>query len=93
MAAREDVTQWPYIAVGPHCWGRGKDVGEALRYAKKNLPNFVHPRKDEACYRVYKVGPGSYVEDVNGAICYPLAGPKPEHVGDFGVSLKPFVKQ
>lgn len=81
---------WPFLAVGPNCWGRGKTEKEALQYAKKNLPRLCTPRKDVACYRVYRVGPGSYVDDIDGSIIYPQAGPKPEHLGDYGVGLRPF---
>ena len=52
-----------YMVVGPHCWGKGDTVEEALKSAKKNKPSGF--RGD---YEAFDVPDDAFVDDYNGSV-------------------------
>lgn len=60
------MSQTVYIAIGPYCWGRADTALSALKNAKRNLPRFITPIRNKAMFRVWKVHPDSYVNEMGG---------------------------
>lgn len=65
-----------YLAIGPHCWGRGATREEAVKGAKQHWPNsYRHPvykrimRPQDKHFSIYtSTDPKLYVNDF-GVVC------------------------
>lgn len=66
-----------YVAVGPHCWGRGKTMAEAKRKAKRFAPSWMRT----LVFRMFKIT-GDDQPYVNGMgyVCCDADGAKIEEV-------------
>jgi len=76
-----DARLTEYIAIGPHCWGRGDNERQAVRYMMQNIP-FLEVRDNKRKllhYVVYRVAPGAEVTG-HGSIEYGLDDPAPVEV-------------
>lgn len=73
-----------YFAVGPNCWGKGKDRTAATKQMKRNWPSFVQPSAE---YAVYSCPPGTRVTDF-GELAYPKDCEKPPFLISRGTANK-----
>ena len=55
------------IALGPYCWGKGKDSRTALRKARQNLPRFCRQRTYEVT--LVDAPADAYVNNM-GRVCW-----------------------
>lgn len=67
------MTERIYIAVGPHCWGKGDTSREAVKNMRRNVPTML---KGNGEFGVYSCHPESRVTEF-GDLAYPKAEKPP----------------
>lgn len=67
------MSQREYFAIGPKCWGKGKDRAAATKAMRRNWPSMVQPNAE---YVVYSCPPGTRVTEF-GELAYPKDADKP----------------
>lgn len=73
-----------YFAVGPHCWGKGKDRTSATKQMKRSWPSMI-PATAE--YAVYSCPTGTRVTE-HGELAYPKDCDKPPFLVSRGTANK-----
>lgn len=57
-----------FLAVGPHCWGKGKTMEEAIKNAKQNWPAFSGVRRPQPKHFSLYTSEGLFTVDGMGGI-------------------------